>query len=61
MTKTERIEIRVTKELKQEVQALAAEQQCTVSRLIEKLLIDEIRANGIYIPGVSSYFKSLKF
>lgn len=61
MAKTERIEIRVTPELKKEIKALALEQQCTVSQLIEKLLIAEIRANGIYIPGVSSYFKSLKF
>lgn len=59
MAKTERIEIRVSPELKQQVQALAEEEHCSVSQLIENLLIDAIRRSGVYVPGISSYFKSL--
>ena len=59
MAKTERIEIRVSPELKQQVQALAEEEHCSVSKLIETLLIDAISKSGIYVPGLSSYFKSL--
>ncbi len=59
MAKTERIEIRVSPELKQQVQALAKEEHCSVSQLIETLLTDAIRQSGIYVPGLSSYFKSL--
>lgn len=59
MTKSERIEIRISPELKKQVQKLAQEQNCTVSKLIEDLLINAVRESGVYIPGVTSYFKSL--
>ena len=59
MNKTERIEIRVTKEMKQKLKELAAAENRTVSSIIEEQLIAAIRDRGVYIVGGQSHFKTL--
>ncbi|MGI5824445.1 MAG: ribbon-helix-helix protein, CopG family [Bacillota bacterium] len=59
MTKTERIEIRVTEEMKQQLQTLAKAENRTISNIIEEQLIQVLRERGMYIIGSKSHFKSL--
>lgn len=59
MNKTERIEIRVTKEIKQQLQSLAKAENRTVSSIIEDLIIQAIRERGVYVVGSKSHFKTL--
>ena len=59
MKKTERIEIRVTKEMKQKLKDMAEAENCTVSSLIEEQLVRAIRERGFYIVGGQTHFKTL--
>ena len=46
MTKTDVVRLRITPELKEKLQALAAAENRTVSNYIENLIIRELKRNG---------------
>ncbi len=59
MKKNARIEIRVTKEMKEHLQALAKAENRSLSSLIEDQLLLLLREEGSYLVGSKSHFRSL--